>query len=91
MESLSSPACRVKRQGSLPVRASAQQEFAFPCPQYVPWFWWCPAARMRLPIHPLPARIEDAVDQPGFYDEGDDAHGLTAPGTFQRLNLVNTT
>ncbi len=30
------------------------KEFAFPCPQYVLWYWWCPTARMRFPMHPLP-------------------------------------
>lgn len=27
-----------------------------PCSKYVPWFWWCPATRMRLSMRPLPAR-----------------------------------
>jgi len=31
--------------------------------------------------------IEDAVDHLGLRDEGNDAHGLPAAGTFQRLNL----
>jgi hypothetical protein len=33
--------------------------------------------------------VEDAVDHLGLRDEGDDAHGLPAAGTFQRLNLEN--
>ena len=32
---------------------------------------------------------DDAVDHLGLRDEGNAAHGLTAAGTFQRLNLEN--
>jgi len=33
--------------------------------------------------------IDDAIDHLGLGDEGNDAHGLPAAGTFQRLNLEN--